>query len=196
MQPGTRPSRAMGLVLVLCCVSLLPAGSAPGPDDPVGRAAPGWEIDEWIQGGPLSLESLRGRVVLVRWWTGPDCPYCRASAPYLNSWQDAYADKGLVIVGLYHHKSGGPLEAGDVKKLVDAFGFRFPVAIDAGWRTLDRWWLHGNDRAFTSVSFLLDREGIIRRVHRGGSYTGQEAGAIESHIRMLLSAAGPDESPE
>lgn len=152
----------------------------------VGKAALGWEAAEWIQGGPLTLEELRGRVVLLRWWTGPDCPYCGSSAPYLNEWYSRYSRQGLVIVGFYHHKSRGPLTRRQVAELAGRFGFHFPIAIDPEWRTLRRWWLDGHDRRFTSVSFLLDQESTIRYVHPGGTYTPDDAAAIEAQMQKLL----------
>lgn len=158
----------------------------------IGKAAPGWESAEWIQGGPLTLEGLRGRVVLLRWWTGPDCPYCGSSAPYLNEWHSRYSGQGLAIVGFYHHKSRGPLTRRHVAELAGRFGFRFPIAIDSEWRTLRRWWLDAHDRSFTSVSFLLDQQGIIRYVHPGGTYTPEDANAIEAHIQKLLARTPPN----
>lgn len=155
-----------------------------------GRKAPGWDGVEWIRGGPLSLESLRGRVVLVRWWTGPECPHCRASAPTLNAWQRDYSDRGLTIIGFYHHKSNAPLIRSAVEDLVVDLGFRFPVAIDPEWRTLRRWWLD-RDREYTSVSFLLDGNGVIRAVHPGGTYGSDEAEAMEGAIRDLLGELEP-----
>ncbi len=152
----------------------------------LGKAAPGWDNAEWIQSGPLTLDGLRGRVVLLRWWTGPECPYCGSSAPYLNAWHSRYNRKGLVVVGFYHHKSRKPLTRQHVSDLARRFGFHFPVAIDTDWRTLRRWWLDGHDRRFTSVSFLLDQSGIIRYIHPGGTYTPDEAAAIESKIEALL----------
>ncbi|HUG36776.1 MAG TPA: hypothetical protein VML54_07485, partial [Candidatus Limnocylindrales bacterium] len=70
----------------------------------------------------------------------------------------------------------------------DELGFEFPVAIDAGWRTLRAWWLDGRPRAWTSVSFLLDRQGVIRHVHPGGQYVqgGAEHAALEAAIERLL----------
>ncbi len=184
MPDPRRPAVPAALMLIALLGGPGPA-SAEG-EELVGRAAPGWSISDWPQGGPVPFESLRGKVVLVRWWTGPQCPHCRESAPYLNAWHDSLSADGLVIVGLYHHKSGEPLEAGHVKRLVRDLGFRFPVGIDMEWRELKRWWLDGADRPFTSVSFLVDRGGIIRRIHPGGSYTREEAAEIERHIKELL----------
>jgi len=107
----------------------------------IGTKAKEWQVSDWFNSGPLSLPILRGKVVLVRWWTGPECPYCSAVAPYLKAWHEKYGDKGLVVIGFYHHKSSLPLTSRHVEQLVKWYGFRFPVAVDPEWQTLKRWWL-------------------------------------------------------
>src|SRR4029453_2430094 len=176
----------LGSIAALVLLATLGTGSE--GSELLGKPAPAWDAAEWIQGRPLTLEGLRGRVVLLRWWTGPDCPYCSGSAPYLNAWHSRYSPKGLVVVGFYHHKSRRPLTRQHVADLAARFGFRFPIAIDSDWRTLRRWWLDGNDRSYTSVTFLLDQRGIIRHIHPGGTYSPDEAAAIESRIQELLKA--------
>jgi|SRR6185436_1587531 len=74
-----------------------------------------------------------------------------------------------VVIGMYHHKRPEPLTLESVRGVVREYGFTFPVAVDRDWRTLNRWWLDGKKRDFTSVSFLLDRRGVIRRIHPGGA---------------------------
>jgi thiol-disulfide isomerase/thioredoxin len=140
------------------------------PHELVGEPAEEWEVEGWIHSEPLSLETLRGKVILVRWWTAPSCPYCRASAPALQEFHRRYEEEGLVVVGLYHHKSSRPLKDGDVERYAEILGFEFPVALDPGWETLRRWWLDRTETSFTSVSFLLDRKGVVRAVHPGGQY--------------------------
>ena len=155
----------------------------------VGAKAEEWIVSDWIHSQPLSLGDLSGKVVLVRWWTDPYCPYCSASAPALNEWYEAYKDKGLIVIGLYHHKSSIPLEVQKVKEYATNLGFTFPVAIDRDWITLRKWWLDKNPKArWTSVSFLIDRKGIIRYIHPGGQYVkGDEDYAIlKSRIEVLL----------
>jgi thiol-disulfide isomerase/thioredoxin len=127
-------------------------------------------------------------VVLVRWWTAPGCPYCAATAPALNEFHARYKDKGLEVVGLYHHKSDAPLDPAQVKGSAEEFGFRFPVAVDPGWKTLKRWWLGGGDRKWTSVSFLLDRRGVVRFVHPGGRYAkgDRDYDALKAKVEELL----------
>ena len=81
----------------------------------IGHKAGRWGVRDWINSGPLTLEELRGKVVLVRWWTAPGCPFCEASAPALNEFSQRYGDRGLVVIGFYHHKSPTPLSVAHVK---------------------------------------------------------------------------------
>ena len=89
---------------------------------------------------------------------------------------------------LYHHKAPTPLDAGAVAKFAGGFGFKFPVAIDPEWRTLDAWWLKDHRRRWTSVTFVLDRKGVIRFIHPGGQYVKGDAAyrEIRSMIETLL----------
>jgi thiol-disulfide isomerase/thioredoxin len=142
----------------------------------VGKPAPAWDLATWFNGPPRRIEDLRGQVVLVRWFMSSECPYCSATAPSLIELHDRYADRGLTVVGMYHHKSEGPLVEGDVRSLVtDHYRFRFPVAIDDDWKTLKRWWLDAHPRSWTSMSFLVDRGGTVRYVHLGGEYAPDSA---------------------
>jgi thiol-disulfide isomerase/thioredoxin len=164
------------------------------PDDPnvagvVGQVASEWQTSQWFNSPPLTLAGLRGHPVFVRWFTSPDCPFCSASAPALRELHTRYAQQGLVVVGMYHHKEATPIDPQNVIGWARHYGYEFPVAIDEHWRTLNRWWLDGHpNRAFTSVSFLLDRNGVIRRVHLGGliDVKSDEFRAIEADIERLL----------
>lgn len=182
-----RPGNTANLVRtrLLLVVVLISIGGGPGhaaaPEPPssaraageggdlIGSTPPAWDVHEWIGSPPLTLAGLRGKVVLVRWFTSPDCPYCHASAPALNQFHREYARRGLVVVGMYHHKSDEPLTLDAVRGWVRDYGFNFPVGVDRDWRTLRRWWLTGPKRGFTSVSFLIDRRGVIRQIHPGGT---------------------------
>lgn len=154
----------------------------------VGQPAPAWNLERWFNSPPLTVASLRGSVVLVRWFMSPECPLCSATAPGLNGFHEQYAARGLRVIGMYHHKGKQPLDPEDVQGYVKHFGFEFPVAIDADWQTLRRWWLDGHDRGFTSVSFLVDRAGIVRYVHLGGKYAPGDAdhAQMQRWIESLL----------
>lgn len=160
--------------------------------DVIGMKPTRWLIRDWMNSEPLRLADLRGKVVLVRWWTAPGCPFCEASAPALNDFWNRYRDRGLMVVGIYHHKSSGPLRVQNVEKQAAKFGFDFPIGIDPDWTTLQDWWLDKHGRGWTSVTFLLDREGIIRHVHPGGAFFKGEPGyeMLEKKIKELLGETG------
>jgi thiol-disulfide isomerase/thioredoxin len=170
----------------------LVSGGDPGFDDDVrdvvGHPAPPWDVGPWFNSAPLAPADLRGKVVLVRWFMSPSCPLCSASAPALVELDHRYRARGLAVIGMYHHKDDDPLDPEKVRGYVAHFGFTFPVAIDPDWRTGKRWWQNGHKREYTSVSFLLDRAGIVRHVHLGGQLApGSPAYAIvEERIKALL----------
>lgn len=173
------------LWLLLLSVSALLAGEG---QELIGQLAPDWKFDHWQNSRPLQLKDLRGKVVLIRWWTAPECRYCAASAPALNEFYREYRKRGLEIIGAYHHKSDEPLAPKEIARQAREFGFKFPVAIDTDWSTVNRWWLDGHEREFTSVSFLIDRRGVIRYIHPGGQYVKGEPdfAKLESAIETLL----------
>lgn len=182
----------LALLIAALLLPLTVRAAEPG-DELLGRPVPEWEAEHWMGSPPLALQDLRGRVVLVRFWTGPGCPYCRATAPALNTLHERYGSSGLTVVGLYHHKARRPLDPEAVHRYAEELGFEFPVAVDPGWRTLRRWWLDRADSGWTSVSFLLDREGIVRWIHPGGQYVEGDGDfeELEAEIRRLLGKPAP-----
>lgn len=155
----------------------------------IGKPAPEWHLEKWINSAPLSLASLRGSVVLIRWFAAPSCPYCTATAASLKKLDQTHRDRGLRVIGAYHHKQDTPLVDAKVTEYVREFGYTFPVAIDPSWRTINEWWLTGHEnRKFTSAAFLIDRLGIIREVHLGGSILlgAPDYVALEKKIVALL----------
>lgn len=137
--------------------------------DLLATRAPEWGGITWIQGGPLTLASLKGKVVLLRFWLG-NCLYCVRSAPALSSLQEQYRDRGLVVVGLHHPKSQEGRDLKWVAGKAGELGFDFPVGQDDQWTTIRAYGVGTRFRRFTSVSFLIDRTGIIRFVHDGGEF--------------------------
>lgn len=138
--------------------------------DRIGKPAPAWGEMEWIGSEPLGLEDLRGRVVLIRFWTDT-CPFCRASAPALAELDADYRERGVIVIGMYHPKPRGTTRTlAELGAVRDEYGWRFPVAVDAEWAALDSFWLADGPRDYTSVSFVIDRSGIVRYVHPGPEY--------------------------
>ena len=167
------------LVLALAWPAALHATCAAIPKAPLDADSPAgvideparaWTFERWVDTKPLTLDSLRGKVVLIRWFnTG--CHYCGNTLPALETLRTRYADQGLVVIGIFHPKPIHPVSDSFVRKTAHDLGFHGPLAVDEKWSTLDRWWLNGHpDRNWTSVSFLIDRDGVVRWVHGGGEY--------------------------
>lgn len=163
----------------------------------IGTSAPEWKDIDWIQGGPLTLAGLRGKVVLLRFWlTG--CSYCERTAPALRALAERYADRGLVVVGLHHPKSTAARDRRTVEKAARALRLDFPIGLDNDWTTIRAYGVGSIFERFTSASFLIDRDGVIRFVHDGGEF--HEGGgpdhascraAYEALEAALVSALGP-----
>ncbi len=138
----------------------------------VGSASPEWANERWVQGGPLTLAGLRGKVVLIRFFTDRECPFCSATAPALNELDREFGPQGLVVVGFYTPKPRPrPVSMEEVRSTVESYRFRFPVAIDDDWATLKRLWLdRASGAGWTSASLLIDRRGVVRHVHPGGVF--------------------------
>lgn len=166
-----------------------------GPEALIGTRAQPWTVADWINSEPLDLADLRGKAVLVRWWTAPDCPFCRATAPALEDFWQRYRERGLMVVGFYHHKASTPLDTAAVARHIRDFGFTFPVAIDHDWRTLRHWWLEAGGNSWTSVTFLIDRRGVVRHIHPGGQYVAGDADyrILEAAIEDVLAEEAPTE---
>jgi len=153
-----------------------PAGSASGSRwlasegrELVGTQAPEWRGLVFVQGGPLSLAALRGKLVLLRFWL-VDCGYCKATAPALNELHERYASRGLTVVGIHHPKSDAARDLERVRRTARELGFEFPVAHDDEWPTVRAYGVGSAFKRFTSVSVLVDRDGRIAWVHDGGEF--------------------------
>src|SRR6266508_4197459 len=102
-----------------------------GGEAVLGQPASEWGPHRWVQGGPLSLAGLRGRVVLVRFFMSAECPYCRGTAPSLNELHRQLGPAGLVVVGFFTPKpKPRPTSVEEVRGHVEAYGFRSRVAVD------------------------------------------------------------------
>ena len=109
-------------------------------------------------------------MVLLRWWT-EDCHYCATTLPELEALRRRHADQGLVVIGVFHPTPPHEVSDRHILAVARKLGFAGPIAVDREWTTLDRYWLAGHpERNWTSVSFLIDRDGVIRWVHGGGEY--------------------------
>ncbi|MBK7232242.1 MAG: TlpA family protein disulfide reductase [Saprospiraceae bacterium] len=162
----------------------------------IGNEAPELAPMRWWNREIPSLHSLKSKVVFIRWWTD-QCQFCEASADALNEWHQELADSGLVVLGVYHPKPAPRiLEDNEVYDYIREKNFTFPIAEDAQWTNLTKYRTENELSEFTSVSFLLDKKGIIRYIHPGGEYHKEykdghdecvrQFHVIDSLIRVLL----------
>lgn len=144
------------------------------------RSAPEFTgITQWLNSGPLSVASLRGKVVLVNFWTYA-CYNCANTMPHVNRLYDTYSQRGLVIVGI--HTPEFPFEKStiNVQAAIGRFGIRYPVAQDNAFST---WTAYRNQ--YWPAQYIIDRSGKIVFTHSGeGDYA-----TIDRTIRNLLDAA-------
>jgi thiol-disulfide isomerase/thioredoxin len=155
------------------------AGSTAGlPDYGVAPALkPG---GDWFNSKPTTLEQLRGKVVLVDFWTY-SCINCLRTLPHLKAWDAAYRSRGLVILGVHTPEFAFEGKASNVRQAVEQLGVRWPVALDARY---DTWKAYGNQ--YWPAEYLIDRNGDVRNVHFGeGEYD-----RTERLIRQLLGEPG------
>lgn len=131
--------------------------------------APEFAQGTWINSEPLTLKSLRGRVVLVDFWTF-GCYNCRNTLPYLKRWHESYGGKGLTIVGVHSPEFDAEKKVENVRREVASLGIRYPVVTDNDYET----WRAYKVEAWPTA-FLLDKSGQIRWVHVGeGAYDEAE----------------------
>jgi thiol-disulfide isomerase/thioredoxin len=137
--------------------------------------------------GPITLSSLKGKVVLVDFWTY-SCINCIRTIPYLNGWNHKYADKGLVIVGVHSPEFEFEKNYDNVKAAVQRFGITYPIILDSDHGT---WNAYGNQ--YWPRDYLIDAQGYIRHDHIGeGGYNDTEK-AIQSLLAERAALMGAKE---
>jgi cytochrome c biogenesis protein CcdA/thiol-disulfide isomerase/thioredoxin len=137
-------------------------------------------ISLWLNSKPLTLAKLRGKVVLVDFWTY-SCVNCLRTLPHVKGWARTYRDAGLVVVGVHSPEFAFERVPANVRRAVDELDVEYPVALDNDFRTWDAWL-----NRYWPAKYLIDRRGHLRYAHFGeGSY-----GETEGIIRTLLAENG------
>jgi thiol-disulfide isomerase/thioredoxin len=135
----------------------------------VGQQVPPITNEIWLNGGPVQPAELKGKVVLVEFWTF-GCYNCRNVEPYVKQWHQQYADQGLVIIGVHSPEFSYEKDVEKVRHYLKDQNIRYLVSIDNDFSTWNR---YGN-RYWPSV-YLIDKRGVIRYVLVGeGGYQETE----------------------
>ncbi len=182
LHPPSRFARASGSMPAVAAAARGAAARAPAL--PALGAAPEFTgTERWFNtpgGRPLTMAGLRGRVVLIDFWTYT-CINCLRTLPYLEAWDRRYRQAGLTIVGVHSPEFSFEHDAGNVASAIKSLGVAYPVVQDNEMATWNAW---GNQ--YWPAEFLVDAAGQVRKAHFGeGDYAQTEA-----EIRSLLTAAG------
>lgn len=138
-------------------------------------------ITKWLNTGkPLTMADLKGKVVLVDFWTYT-CINCIRTLPYVISWYDKYKDKGFVVVGVHTPEFAFEKDTNNVLGAIKQYDIHYPVAQDNDYETWKAY-----DNHYWPAKYLIDAKGNVRRVHFGeGEYD-----KMEEAIQKLLAEAG------
>jgi thiol-disulfide isomerase/thioredoxin len=132
--------------------------------------------DNWLNSNPLTIAELKGKVVLVDFWTY-SCINCIRTLPYVTRWYDTYKNDGLVVVGVHTPEFSFEKESGNVKNAISQFKINYPVVQDNDYSI---WTSYGNN--YWPAEYLINQKGEIVEEHFGeGNYD-----STENDIRQLL----------
>jgi thiol-disulfide isomerase/thioredoxin len=159
-------------------------GFAPGPALPIEGEMPSLAgATGWLNSPPLTPTGLRGKVVLVEFWTYSCINWLR-TLPYVRAWAEKYTDRGLVVIGVHTPEFGFEKDLDNIRRAAKDMRLAYPIAIDsdyAVWRAFDN--------EYWPALYFFDAKGRLRHHHFGeGDYAQSEA-----IMHQLLSEAGAGE---
>ena len=156
-------------------------GRWPGSNLPVGRQMPALNgAVAWLNSPPLTREALRGKVVLVDFWTY-SCINCLRALPYVEAWASKYKDHGLVVIGVHAPEFAFEKERGNVRRAVTDLGVTYPVALDNNYAI----WQAFNNQ-YWPAHYFIDAQGASALTISAKANTTNPS----SVIQQLLTEAG------
>ena len=133
------------------------------------KLAPEFAKGDWINSEPLTLDKLRGRVVVIEFWTF-GCYNCRNTLPFVKRWDERYREKGLTVVGVHSPEFDYEKKVANLRDEVSSLAIRYPVVTDNEYET----WKAYDVQAWPTL-FVLDKAGRVRWTHVGeGAYDETE----------------------
>jgi cytochrome c biogenesis protein CcdA/thiol-disulfide isomerase/thioredoxin len=178
---ATAAAEAMPMTTPMATLTAVPQPTQPPLDLPDQGPAPEFTgVTNWLNTQPLTLAALRGKVVLIDFWTY-SCINCIRTLPYLTDWYAKYHDQGLVIVGVHAPEFAFERDTNNVKQAIARYGIRYPVAQDNDFAT---WNAYGN--RYWPAEYFIDARGHVRYTHFGEGEYDQS----ERVIQQLLAEAG------
>jgi cytochrome c biogenesis protein CcdA/thiol-disulfide isomerase/thioredoxin len=186
---GIKPSAAppsAGATMAMSGSSAMMRAGKPSEGLPIEGDLPSFSgATLWLNSPPLTAQSLRGKVVLVDFWTY-SCINCLRALPYVTGWYEKYKDHGLVVIGVHAPEFAFEKDAGNVRRAVADLHIAYPVALDNDFAI----WQAFNNQ-YWPAHYFIDSQGHIRAHHFGeGNYDESE-----TIIRQLLAEAGYTDLP-
>ncbi|MGH8598593.1 MAG: redoxin family protein [Gammaproteobacteria bacterium] len=176
-----------GLPLIMLVAETTPAADLlPADQAPAAPAFSETAPDRWLNGPPLNWDALRGRVVLVDFWTF-DCWNCYNSFPWLTDLETRLKQQGLQVVGVHSPEFEREKVKASIVEKAKKFKLEHPIVIDNDMQT----WRAFENRYWPAY-YLVDRQGRVRSRFVGETHIGDhQAKAIEAVIKTLLAEEGP-----
>jgi len=174
--------RTVAVVAALLAIASTPARAGSLGLHDYGVAPEIIGIEKWLNSEPLTIGGLRGKVVLIDFWTY-SCINCLRTLPYVARWHEKFKDRGLVVIGVHTPEFGYERSTRNVQTAIQRFGIKYPVAQDNLYST---WKAFENE--YWPAVYLIDQGGRIMLKHFGeGAYD-----ATEQAIETLLNSEKKD----
>ena len=142
--------------------------------------APELNVSAWYNSDPLMLASLRGKVVVIDFWTY-SCINCLRTLPHMKQIWNRYKDQGLVLIGVHSPEFEFEKDPGNVEAAIKRHGLEYPIAVDNDFQTFGAF-----HNKYWPAQYFIDKEGDVRHIHEGEGGEGE----IEAWIVRLLRDAG------
>ena len=146
-------------------------------------------IDDWLNSAPLTIKDLRGKIVLIDFWTY-SCINCIRTLPYLTRWYDTYKDHGLVIIGVHTPEFPFEKNTNNVAGAIKRFHIHYPVAQDNEYST---WNAYNNE--YWPAEYLIDKNGDIVYRHFGEGHYDRTENAIRQLLGMAVNPNAQTSTP-
>lgn len=162
----------------------------------LGQAPEFVGINKWLNSQPLTLQSLRGKVVLIDFWTYT-CINCIRTLPFVTGWYEKYKDQGFVVVGVHTPEFEFEKKTENVIQAIKQYNIHYPVAQDNDYAT---WNAYSNQ--YWPAEYLIDAFGVIRRTHFGEGQYDETEKAIQGLLEEKGSQVNqnliemPDQTPK
>jgi thiol-disulfide isomerase/thioredoxin len=173
LHPRRANPATLAVIASVLCVAILGGRASEAQESPsiIGSSplAGLSGATDWINSKPLTAKQLKGKVVLIDFWTY-SCINCLRSVPYVRAWADKYKDKGLVVIGVHSPEFDFEKQVANIQRAVRRFGITYPIAVDSNMAI---WNAFHNE--YWPAHYFIDADGKVRHEHFGeGKYDESE----------------------